>query len=313
MEYRKKCNVCGKIFCYTDNDLKANLKNSNMALLDTLGGIASVFGGTIFHTMYFQKAHDEDSKKVKDFYQCPYCHSRDLSYCSDDEAALEAKSISINSGAPAEALLKRAFMFLEDGDWASANAYCEACLDKEPEMAEAYVGKLMAELHVNHQEQLKEQGNNFSGNANYKKAVSYANDALKTMLISYVQEINARNEKKRLEALHACYESAKTAMSNAEYKKAEEKFASIRDYADSAALIQECREKAEELRKDEVLGKAKALLDDGSKSACEEALPLLTSIADWRNAMSWRLIARKSSAYLRRNTPVKRSAGKKLP
>lgn len=284
MEYRKKCNVCGKIFCYTDNDLKANLKNSNMALLDTLGGIASVFGGTIFHTMYFQKAHDEDSKKVKDFYQCPYCHSRDLSYCSDDEAALETKSISINGGAPAEALLKRAFMFLEDGDWASANAYCEACLDKEPEMAEAYVGKLMAELHVNYQEQLKEQDNNFSGNANYKKAVSYANDALKTTLISYVQEINARNEKKRLEALHACYESAKTAMSNAEYKKAEEKFESIRDYADSAALIQECREKAEELRKDEVLGKAKSLLDGGSKRACEEALPLLTSIADWKNA-----------------------------
>ena len=42
-----------------------------------------------------------------------------------------------------------------------------------------------------------------------------------------------------------------------------------RDYADSAALIQECREKAEELRKDEVLGKAKSLLDGGSKRACE--------------------------------------------
>ena len=31
------------------------------------------------------------------------------------------------------ALLKRAFMFLEDGDWDSANKYCEKVLDVDPE------------------------------------------------------------------------------------------------------------------------------------------------------------------------------------
>ena len=36
-------------------------------------------------------------------------------------------------------LLKRAFMFLEDGDWKSAEEYCEKVLDIDPENAEAYL------------------------------------------------------------------------------------------------------------------------------------------------------------------------------
>ena len=40
-------------------------------------------------------------------------------------------------------LLKRAFMFLEDGDFQSADEYCEKVLDNDPECAEAYLGKLM--------------------------------------------------------------------------------------------------------------------------------------------------------------------------
>ena len=49
-------------------------------------------------------------------------------------------------------LLKRAFMFLEDGDWNSANEYCEKVLDQDPDNGEAYLGKLMAELKVDYRE-----------------------------------------------------------------------------------------------------------------------------------------------------------------
>lgn len=35
-------------------------------------------------------------------------------------------------------LLERVVMFLEDGDWASADAYCERVLDMEPKCAEAF-------------------------------------------------------------------------------------------------------------------------------------------------------------------------------
>ena len=45
-------------------------------------------------------------------------------------------------------LLKRAAFFLEDGDYTQAKEYYERSLDSEPECAEAYWGKLKAELKI---------------------------------------------------------------------------------------------------------------------------------------------------------------------
>lgn len=42
-------------------------------------------------------------------------------------------------------LLKRAFMFLEDRDWESAEEYCEKVLDIDPECADAYLCKALVE------------------------------------------------------------------------------------------------------------------------------------------------------------------------
>ena len=42
-------------------------------------------------------------------------------------------------------LLKRAFMFLEDRDWESADEYCEKVLDIDPECADAYLCKTLIE------------------------------------------------------------------------------------------------------------------------------------------------------------------------
>jgi tetratricopeptide (TPR) repeat protein len=44
--------------------------------------------------------------------------------------------------------LKRVFIFLEDGEWSSANEYCEKILDKNPECSKAYIGKLMAKARI---------------------------------------------------------------------------------------------------------------------------------------------------------------------
>lgn len=182
MEYKKKCNVCGKIFCYTDEDLKQNAQNAGLGLLSSIGVLASALGGgTIFHTNHLKQQSDRYSDKIVDFDQCPYCHSRDLSpYTGEDDSHKKdvttlngpaIPAIHINSSASTDALLKRAFIFLEDGNWVSADAYCEACLDKNPELAEAYLGKLMAELHVRKQDQLKNQANPFDNSSNYQKAL----------------------------------------------------------------------------------------------------------------------------------------------
>ena len=70
-------------------------------------------------------------------------------------------------------LLKRAFMFLEDKEWNSANEYCEKVLDIDPECAEAYLGKLMAELQVPTRQKLQNQPSFFDGHNNYQKAMRF--------------------------------------------------------------------------------------------------------------------------------------------
>ena len=58
-------------------------------------------------------------------------------------------------------LLKRASMFLEDGDFKSADEYYDRILDNDPENGEAYLGKLLAELHVKSIDQLSELDNKY--------------------------------------------------------------------------------------------------------------------------------------------------------
>ncbi len=84
-----------------------------------------------------------------------------------------------------DSLLERAFMFLEDRDWKSADEYCEKVLDIDPKCAKAYLGKLMAYLEVEKQEKLKYQYS-FSENDNYKKAIKYADKKLKSTLEGYL-------------------------------------------------------------------------------------------------------------------------------
>ena len=147
-------------------------------------------------------------------------------------------------------LLKRAFMFLEDEDWNSANEYCEKVLDIDPENPSAYLGKLLSELRVRKQESLKDCAEPFDHSKNYQKAVRFGDEKLKTALTGYIENINTRNENARLDGI---YTRAKNAMSAANteraYKEAARLFESIDEYQDSAVLAQSCYEKAEEKKK----------------------------------------------------------------
>ncbi len=182
-------------------------------------------------------------------------------------------------------LLKRAFMFLEDGDWNSANEYCEKVLDIDPENASAYLGKLLSELRVRKQESLKDQAEPFDHNNNYQKAVRFADEKLKSALTGYIEHINTRNENARLDSI---YTRAKNAMSAANtesaYKEAAHLFESIDEYQDSAVLVQSCYEKAEIARKDAILSKGKSKISGEVISNYEAAIKLLESISGWKDA-----------------------------
>lgn len=205
---------------------------------------------------------------------------------SKAEPAEPPAETTVSANAGTASFLKRAFMFLEDGDWDGANEYCEKVLDIDPECAEAYLGKLMADLCVKNQDDLKHCGKPFDGNNFYQKTLRFADARLKTKLEADIAFINARNEEARLRGI---YETAVNQMAKA---KAEDllndaavAFESISNYKDAAELAKQCREKAEIARKDAVLAEGMAMMN-GAFSVAEynRAIDLFQTISGWKDA-----------------------------
>ncbi len=179
-------------------------------------------------------------------------------------------------------LLKRAFMFLEDGEWTSANEYCEKVLDIDPECAEAYLGKLMAELKVKTKDALKDCAEPFDNKNNYQKVLRFADDELKAILTGCTEHIKTRNENARLERL---YSQSKRNMAvtatEAGFKSIGKAFENLGSYKDSVSLAKECYAKAEIARLDGIYTQARDAMKSGRY---EEAWILFEKICAYRDS-----------------------------
>ena len=203
---------------------------------------------------------------------------------SDKPAAKETVVVQ-EAAANTAPLLERAFMFLEDGNWQDADQYCEKVLDQDPKCAQAYLGKLMAELRVRKQEKLKGQADAFDHSNNYQKAIRFADDKLKTALISYIDYINTRNENARLDSIYAHAKNAMNAANTEDaFKAAADTFATIHDFRDADNLAKECIDKAEICRKDAIYSVAISKTTEDSVESCEEAIRMFQSISRWKDA-----------------------------
>ena len=152
-------------------------------------------------------------------------------------------------------LLKRAFIFLEDEDWKSAEEYCEKVLDQDPENAQAYLGKLMVELKVKKQDDLKNCSEPFDNNLNYRKVMRYGDGDLKKLLQDDIDYIKARNEKARQEQEKLKREAEEKARREQERLKLQQ---------------EEERKKAEELRRQQEEERKKAEEERNRKEAEEK-------------------------------------------
>ncbi|MCR4593433.1 MAG: toll/interleukin-1 receptor domain-containing protein [Clostridiales bacterium] len=196
------------------------------------------------------------------------------------------KETIVNTAVPAnvEPLLKRVFIFLEDGDWNSADEYCERVLDTDPENGRAYLGKLMAELHVNNPDNLKDVKDSFASNNNCIKACRYDKE-LNEKLNADIQFIVQRNKEEQLNSL---YDQACTAMNKAGSEKAFLTIASLFDriseYKDSKTLADKCRELAEICRKDCIYDIAKHVMERNNIESFEYAIKRFNSISGWKDS-----------------------------
>ena len=85
--------------------------------------------------------------------------------------------------------LKRAKMFLQDGDFENALEYCEKALDLDPENSDAYLYKLLYDLRINEEKDLGYCGGDFSDNLNFKKAYNFGSAERKRQLDNYLHAV----------------------------------------------------------------------------------------------------------------------------
>ena len=205
---------------------------------------------------------------------------------TDSQEKTVRESVAVNSGnANEESLLKRAFMFLEDGDWSAADEYCEKVLDIDPENARAYLGKLMTECRACRMEDLQNCRQPFDGSGNYNKILRFAEPKLIETLKGYIAHINERNENARLTGI---YNRAVSAMNEANsehgYKAAAEIFKTVPGFKDADSLVEKCLDNAEICRKDALYNSARSQMTGNIIRNYESAIRMLESISGWKDA-----------------------------
>ena len=160
---------------------------------------------------------------------------------------VEGGTIQVDASANKDALLKRAFMTMEEANWEKANELLEQVLNIDPECAEAYLGKLMIEKKVKNREGLKQldtPSRFLTLSNNYKKAVQYGDEKLKAELSAVMASMDANRTEKLYRS--ACQDAAEGTILSLE--EAAARFGSLRSYKDSAQRQTECLSRVEALR-----------------------------------------------------------------
>ncbi len=160
-----------------------------------------------------------------------------------EQPASDEKSTAMqsNAGTATAPLLKRVFIFLEDGDWKSADEYCEKVLDIDPECAEAYLGKLMAAMKAQRTENLL-CSVIIDDNNNFRKILKYGDEELVNK-ITHIAEQN-KTENRYVSAM--CRMNEANSVSECEALCNE--FKTLGNYKDSEELAQKCFEKWQQLK-----------------------------------------------------------------
>ena len=154
-------------------------------------------------------------------------------------------------GVETEALVKRAFLFLEDKEFDEAERYIEQALRQDPENSFAYLGKLMTELKVHNTDELSRSSSCLKEHKLFQRALKFANDeekiqlerCLETNEKNHEAQKQAETERKYVKALRMM----KTIDTSTRAQNILNLLASITPYKDTEALTQEVRQKKHDI------------------------------------------------------------------
>ena len=210
-------------------------------------------------------------------------------------------------------MFERAKMHLSYGEFADADRVFEDILNRDPNNAEAYVGKLMVDLKVKKESDLKKHPISFAENKYYKYAQRTGNAEVATRLSGYIAEINTRNETARKDGIYndACRLMRENNIAG--YQNAIAKLQTISPWKDSREKIAQCHNniqaitnKEAEAQKNSIYQRACALMKENEQEKQIEAAELFASIPGWKDANDRQKKCRESARKLKEQRELDR-------
>ncbi len=171
----------------------------------------------------------------------------------DDTEQTTVQETVVVSGETVELapLLKRAALYLEDGDWENADTYCERVLDRDPENAEAYLLKLMAELQIHTKNDFCTVAKPFDASGNYQKVLRFGDTQLQAQVIHYAKmaEENQKKDQILLQAYQLVRRKAPQLEEQmADLTQAISKYELISGWRDADTQAANCRKRLNDLQ-----------------------------------------------------------------
>ena len=114
-EYRKKCNVCGKVFCYNLDDIETNMMLAKQAKNSAILGGLNAIAGTRYDAYEQAKLSQGAIDKIVDYSRCPECGSSNISDATDEDFAKSNQPASVVQQVSAADELKKFKELLDMG------------------------------------------------------------------------------------------------------------------------------------------------------------------------------------------------------
>ena len=218
-----------------------------------------------------------------------------------------------------ESLLKRVYIFLEEENWSKADEYCERILDADPENAEAYLGKLLAELHFKTVDDLEERSASIRDKANYAYALRYSAGERQNEIRDIADAIDKRIlDSQKSEEYFSAVRMYSRGTTKEDFRTARDRFIRLNGLWNSAEYAERCdaqirsiedreeKERQEKSEKEKLYADALKKHRTSSISELEESIKRFSEISDWPDAEKMIDICRQKIESIRQEEERKK-------